>query len=284
MSHRLRVAWPDPALFAAREGRPFRILAVSDERARSLDCAESRAAMGPIDLVVGAGDLSRRTCPSWPMPSARRCATCAATTTSAPRGGSTSAALLPEPLPDGRLVDEQGITLLGFSGSPRYNEAGAMQVGGLAMWGRVAVARLRRPYAASRPASSPMPRRAASTTRRTTRTAASPPSAGSSTACGRRSGSTAIPRSCGAASIRVACGTAPPFSTTARAPRWWSSSRPGPTHDRPSRSRRRTAARALDRRRHPGAHRAARASCSSSGPRSTRWRRHAATRTSGWRA
>ena len=143
MSHRLRIAWPDPDLFAARDGRPFRILAVSDERARSFDRADSRLAMGPIDLIVGAGDLE----PPY--------LSFVADAFGAPlryvRGNHdvgtawrvNERGMLPEPLPDGRLIDEQGVALLGFSGSPRYNEAGAMQVGAFAMWWRVVSARLR---------------------------------------------------------------------------------------------------------------------------------------------
>lgn len=143
MSHRLEVAWPDPALFAARSGRPFRILALSDERARSLERAESRAAIGPIDLVIGAGDLE----PPY--------LSFVADAFGAPlryvRGNHdvgtawlvNERGMLPEPLADGRPVEEQGLMLIGFSGSPRYNADGRMQVSGRSMWWRVAWARLR---------------------------------------------------------------------------------------------------------------------------------------------
>ncbi len=143
MSHRLRVAWPDAALFAARDGAPFRILAVSDERARSLDSAQTRRAMGKIDLIVGAGDLE----PPYlsfvadafgaPLRYVRGNHDVGAAWLANERG------MLPEPLPDGRPVREQGITLVGFSGSPRYNDGGRMQIRGPAMWWRVLVARLR---------------------------------------------------------------------------------------------------------------------------------------------
>jgi hypothetical protein len=143
VSHRLRVPWPDAHLFAGRDGRPFRILAVSDEEAGSLDSPASRAAMGPIDLVVGAGDLE----PPY--------LSFVADAFGAPlryvRGnhdvGSAWAAnergMLPEPMPDGRPVLEQGLTLVGFSGSPRYNAGGRMQMSAAAMWWRVLLARLR---------------------------------------------------------------------------------------------------------------------------------------------
>lgn len=143
MSHRLQVAWPDPDLFKARGGAPFRILAVSDEEARSLDRPESREAMGPIDLVLGAGDLE----PPY--------LSFVADAFDAPlryvRGNHdigtawtvNESGLLPEPLPDGRPVREQGITLLGFSGSGQYAEEVGVQVSGWAMWRRVLLARVR---------------------------------------------------------------------------------------------------------------------------------------------
>jgi hypothetical protein len=40
---------------------------------------------------------------------------------------------------DGSIVEEGGLRLLGFSGSPRYNERG-MQVGPLGMWWKVVTA------------------------------------------------------------------------------------------------------------------------------------------------
>ena len=40
--------------------------------------------------------------------------------------GHTERLLLPEPMPDGALVEEAGLTLIGFSGSPRYNERGML--------------------------------------------------------------------------------------------------------------------------------------------------------------
>ena len=143
MSHRLRVAWPDPALFAARDGAPFRILAVSDEETSSLEHARSRAAMGPIDLVVGAGDLE----PPYlsfladafdaPLRYVRGNHDTGTAWAINERG------LLPEPLPDGRPVSEQGLTILGFSGSQRYAEEDGVQVTGWTMWWRVLWARLR---------------------------------------------------------------------------------------------------------------------------------------------
>jgi hypothetical protein len=57
VTRRLRIAWPDPRPFEARDGRPIRLLAASDEDDPTLDVAANRAALGPLDLVVGCGDL-----------------------------------------------------------------------------------------------------------------------------------------------------------------------------------------------------------------------------------
>ena len=48
----------------------------------------------------------------------------------------TRRTLLPEPMRDGQVVDEDGLRLVGFSGSPTYNDRG-MQVSALGMWSRV---------------------------------------------------------------------------------------------------------------------------------------------------
>jgi predicted phosphodiesterase len=58
MTRRVSLAWSDPRPFRGREGRPIRILAASDEPDPALDVAANRDALGAIDLVVGAGDLS----------------------------------------------------------------------------------------------------------------------------------------------------------------------------------------------------------------------------------
>ena len=139
MTDRLRVRWPDPLPFAARDGQPIRVLAVSDEPDPSLDSVATRERIGRVDLIVGAGDLE----PEYlgfvtdafhaPLRYVRGNHDVGAA------WGHTERLLLPEPMPDGTPVEEAGLTLLGFSGSPRYNERG-MQVSSLGMWTRVVAA------------------------------------------------------------------------------------------------------------------------------------------------
>ncbi len=58
MTRRLQLDWPDPRPFRGRETGMIRILAASDEPDPALDHAPNREALGPLDLVVGCGDLS----------------------------------------------------------------------------------------------------------------------------------------------------------------------------------------------------------------------------------
>ena len=139
MTDRLRVRWPDPVPFVGRGGEPIRVLAISDEPDPSLDHAGTREGMGHVDLIIGAGDLE---------PDYLGFVTDAF---HAPlhyvRGNhdvgraweKTERMLLPEPIADGRVVEEAGIRILGFSGSPRYNERG-MQVSSVGMWAKVLAA------------------------------------------------------------------------------------------------------------------------------------------------
>jgi uncharacterized protein len=136
MTDRLRVRWPDPSPFRERDGRPIRILAVSDEPDPSLDSAATREGLGSVDLVIGAGDLE----PDYlgfvtdavhaPLRYVR------GNHDVGSAWGHTERMLLPEPMPDGVPVTEAGLRLIGFSGSPRYNERG-MQVGSIGMWAKV---------------------------------------------------------------------------------------------------------------------------------------------------
>ena len=57
MIRRLRLTWPDARPFSTREGRPIRWLVVSDDVDPALAYEVNRDALGPIDAILGAGDL-----------------------------------------------------------------------------------------------------------------------------------------------------------------------------------------------------------------------------------
>jgi uncharacterized protein len=136
VTDRLRVIWPDPAPFVSRNRRPIRILAVSDEVDPTLDSESSRRALGPIDIVIGAGDLD----PAYlsfvadafgaPLHYVR------GNHDDGPAWADTRRATLPDPLRDGVPVTEAGLRIIGFSGSPDYNN-GEMQRSAAGMWLRV---------------------------------------------------------------------------------------------------------------------------------------------------
>jgi hypothetical protein len=57
MIRRLSIVWPDAAPFRARDGRPIRWLAVSDDEEPALEYERNRADLGKLDAIVSAGDL-----------------------------------------------------------------------------------------------------------------------------------------------------------------------------------------------------------------------------------
>lgn len=61
MIRRFRLVWPDRRPFVGRNGRPIRFLAASDEPDPALEHEVNRTALGPIDAVIGCGDLE----PHW---------------------------------------------------------------------------------------------------------------------------------------------------------------------------------------------------------------------------
>ena len=142
MTDRLRVSWPDARPFRDREGRPIRILAISDEPDPSLDSEATREGLGKIDIIIGAGDLQ----PEYlsfvsdafhaPLRYIRGNHDVGAAWAHAVR------AHLPQPMPDATLITEAGLRIIGFSGSPIYNRRN-MQISSIGMWGRVVVAWLR---------------------------------------------------------------------------------------------------------------------------------------------
>jgi hypothetical protein len=140
VTDRLALTWPSPEPFANRDG-PLRLLAVSDETDASLESDRTRHALGQIDVVVGCGDLE--------PPYLGFLADAFKAPLAYVRGnhdvgsawGAGERGMLPEPLGDGRLHREDGLSMIGFSGSPIYaprHGAGAMQqVSDFAMWRRV---------------------------------------------------------------------------------------------------------------------------------------------------
>ena len=142
MTERLRLTWPDPEPFAGRDGRPIRILAISDEPDASLESVATRQAIGAVDLVIGAGDLQ----PEYlsfvtdafgaPLVYVRGNHDVGAA------WADTQRHILPRPMVDATTVTELGLRIIGFSGSPTYSGRG-MEVSGPAMWARASVAWLR---------------------------------------------------------------------------------------------------------------------------------------------
>jgi hypothetical protein len=142
VTDRLRVRWPDPAPFVDRDDRPIRILAISDEPDPSLDSSATRAGLGPVDLIIGAGDLQ----PEYlsfisdafgvPLRYVR------GNHDVGSAWAHTEPALLPEPMSDAKLVDEAGLRLTGFSGSPTYSGRG-LEVSASTMWNKAVMAWLR---------------------------------------------------------------------------------------------------------------------------------------------
>jgi hypothetical protein len=135
VTDRLTLTWPDPEPFVGRDRLPIRILAVSDEPDPTLDSVGTRRRVGEVDMIIGAGDLE----PDYlgfladafdaPLRYVR------GNHDVGPAWSATRRSQLPEPMRDGRIVTEAGLRLLGFSGSPVYNDRG-MQVSGLGMWAK----------------------------------------------------------------------------------------------------------------------------------------------------
>jgi uncharacterized protein len=110
---RLEVAWPDADLFEARAGRPVRLLAVSDVIDPAFDSPVNREALGPLDLIVGCGDLE----PDYlaflgdafgvPLVYVRG-------NHDRGIGWQKGRGVLPDPLPGGRLVRVAGVRLIGL--------------------------------------------------------------------------------------------------------------------------------------------------------------------------
>lgn len=137
MTARLRVEWPDTRLFDIRGGRPLRLLALADEPDPTLDAKRTREGIGSVDMILGCGDLM----PDYlefvadafgaPLHYVRGNHDAGAAWQAGTRDGTC-----PMPLPDGRVVDEAGLRIVGFGGSPRYSDSGYEITQGT-MWWRV---------------------------------------------------------------------------------------------------------------------------------------------------
>ena len=142
----MRLAWPDPEPFVARGGQPIRILAISDEPDRSLDSAATRARLGKVDLIIGAGDLQ----PEYlSFVTDAFCAPLRYVRGNHDVGAAwahTEHVLLPEPMPDATIVEEAGLRLMGFSGSPTYSGRG-LEISGHGMWAKALLGWLRAVHA-----------------------------------------------------------------------------------------------------------------------------------------
>jgi hypothetical protein len=129
---RLTVPWPDPAPFRDRDGRSVRLLAVSDQREPALESATNRAALAPLDAIVGCGDVE----PDWlaflgdafhvPVVYVRG---------NHDRGGlwESSNPIVPTPLRPGSLTDGFGVPVAGLEW-PGIDDRGNARHDGLAWW------------------------------------------------------------------------------------------------------------------------------------------------------
>lgn len=124
MTRRLRMTWPDPRPFSARDGRPIRLLAVSDELDSALEHARNRDAIGPLDMVVGCGDLPSDylnfLADAFQVPLVRVLGN-----HDRPAADESGGIVGPDPV-RGRVVDSGGLPVLGLSWPgrpPRRNEA-----------------------------------------------------------------------------------------------------------------------------------------------------------------
>ncbi|MEX1172487.1 MAG: metallophosphoesterase [Chloroflexota bacterium] len=112
MVRRLSLTWPDPWPFRARDGRPIRWLAVSDDQDPALAHAANRDDLGPLDAIVGCGDLE----PDYIgfLADAFR-VRCSFIRGNHDRGGSwegTLAVAAPRPLATGRIHELSGMPIV----------------------------------------------------------------------------------------------------------------------------------------------------------------------------
>lgn len=117
MIRRLRLSWPPAAQGADADEaiRPLRILAVSDKTDEGLNLEVNRTALGPIDAIIGAGDLE----PEYlALLADAFCAPLLYVLGNHDRGRGWEAAFerhLPEPMADARVERLNGIDVFALS-------------------------------------------------------------------------------------------------------------------------------------------------------------------------
>jgi hypothetical protein len=110
---RVRVVWPDDRPFQAREGRPIRLIAVSDEHEPAFEYERNREELGAIDGIVGCGDLD----PRWLAFLADAfCAPLVYVLGNHDRGGDwdETGLVAPNPLRSGQLTRLAGVAVAGL--------------------------------------------------------------------------------------------------------------------------------------------------------------------------
>lgn len=142
MTRRLQLSWPDPRPFRSREGRPIRLLAASDEPDPALERAPNREALGPLDAVIGCGDLE----PYWlEFLGDAFCVPVAYVVGNHDRGAAwdaKSGKTIPQPLPGGSITRLAGLAVAALPW-PGRGEHGNVRDDGAAWRQSLAVARRR---------------------------------------------------------------------------------------------------------------------------------------------
>jgi uncharacterized protein len=137
---RVSLEWPDPRPFAGREGRPIRLLAVSDEPEPAFEFERNRDELAPIDGIVGCGDLA----PRWLafLADAFR-APLVYVLGNHDRGGDwgENRLVVPDALRSGRVERLAGIAVVGLAW-PEGDDGGNRRRPDLAWWQALRVARV----------------------------------------------------------------------------------------------------------------------------------------------
>jgi Icc-related predicted phosphoesterase len=139
MIRRISITWPDERPFRERNGRPIRLLAASDEHEPALEFERNRQEIGPLDGVIGAGDLD----PRWLAYLADAfAAPLVFVRGNHDRGGDWDIRrpVVPDPLRPGEMTRLAGVAIAGFEW-PHVNEPGNRRRPDLAWWHAFRVAR-----------------------------------------------------------------------------------------------------------------------------------------------